>query len=204
MNQDQPLFWEVLQTRRSIRKFTDKPVSRETIERLLQAAVLAPNAHNRQSWRFVALSKAEDIRRLAEEMGVDYRAALQAGGMNVKEVEARAEGRKARICGAQVVIVVCVDPADLDRYADPNRDDGEYLMGVQSAALGGGYLLLAAHAEGLGGTWMCAPLFAPERVREACDLPQTWIPQGMVLLGYPAEEPKKKERKPLEEVVRFV
>ena len=204
MNQDQSLFWEVLQTRRSIRKFTDKSISRDTIERLLQAAVLAPNAHNRQTWRFVVLSKAEDILRLAKGMGVDYRKALKAGGMTEEEVDARAEGRKARICNAPVVIVVCLNLADLDRYADSNRDNGEYIMGVQSAALGGGHLLLAAHAEGLGGGWMCAPLFAPERVREACELPSSWIPQGMVLLGYPAEEPEQKGRKPLEEVVRFV
>jgi nitroreductase len=137
-------------------------------------------------------------------MGVDYRAALKAGGMTAEEVEARAENRKARICGAQVVILLLMDVDDLDKHRDANRDIGEFTMGIQSTALAGGYLLLAAHAEGLGGGWMCAPLFAPERVREACELPTTWIPQGMVLLGYPAEEPKKKERKPLEEVVRFV
>lgn len=204
MNQDQPMFWEIIRTRRSIRKFTDKPISRETIERLLQAATLAPNAHNRQSWRFVVLSKLEDILKLAEGMGVDYRAALKSSGLTDEEVQAKADTRKACICGAPVVIVVCVDTSDLDMYADPNRDNGEYIMGVQSAGLGGGYLLLAAHAEGLGGVWMCAPLFAPERVREACDLPQTWIPQGMVLIGYKAEEPEKKGRKPLREVVRFV
>ena len=204
MNQNQPLFWEVIRTRRSIRNFTDKPVSKETIERLLQAAVLAPNAHNRQSWRFVVLSKAEDILRLAEVMWVDYRAGLKSGGMTEEEVQARASARKARICIAPVVIVMFVDTADLEKFSDANRDNGEYMMAVQSAALAGGHLLLAAHAEGLGSVWMCAPLFAPERIREACELPSNWIPQGMILLGCPAEEPEKKGRKPIEEVVRFI
>ena len=150
------------------------------------------------------LSKAEDILRLAEGLGVDYRAALKAGGMNEEEIQARAEARKARICIAPVVIVMCVDTADLEKFTDANRDDGEYMMAVQSAALGAGQLLLAAHAEVLGGVWMCTPLFAPERVREACNLPKDWIPQGMVLLGYPDEETEKKGRKPMEEVVRYI
>jgi nitroreductase len=52
--------------------------------------------------------------------------------------------------------------------------------------------------------WICAPLFAPERVREALDLPPNWMPQGMISLGYPAEEPKDKAMKQLNEVVRFI
>ena len=204
MKKEQPLFWDVIHKRRSIRQFEPRPVPRELIEKLLQAAILAPNAHNRQSWRFVVLTSSDDILRLAEGMGVDYRAALLADGMPEEEVESRAERRKERICGAPAVVLLCLDSDDMNKHADANRDDGEYIMGVQSVALAGGHTLLAAYAEGLGGVWMCAPLFAPQRVREACDLPETWTPQGMILLGYPAEEPEPKERKPLEEVVRFM
>lgn len=204
MRKNQHLFWDVLRTRRSIRNFEPRPVSKGTVEHILQGAILAPNAHNRQSWRFVVLSKAEDILRLAEGMGVDYRAALLAGGIPEEEVEARAGRRRERICGAPVVVVLCIETTDLDTYTDANRDDGEYVMGVQSAAMAGGHMLLAAHAEGLGGVWICAPLFAPQSVRQACDLPESWIPQGMILLGNPAEDPEQKERKPLEEVVRYM
>lgn len=204
MKKKQPLFWDVIRKRRSIRQFEPRPVPRELIEKLLQAAILAPNAHNRQSWRFVVLTSSDDILRLAEGMGVDYRAALLADGMPEEEVEARAERRKERICGAPVVVLLCMDSDDLSKHDDANRDDGEYIMGIQSVALAGGHMLLAAHAEGLGGVWMCAPLFAPQRVREACDLPESWIPQGLILLGYPAEEPETKARRPLEEVVRFM
>jgi coenzyme F420-0:L-glutamate ligase/coenzyme F420-1:gamma-L-glutamate ligase len=76
-------------------------------------------------------------------------------------------------------------------------------MGTQSVALAGLQLLLAAHAEGLGGTWICWPLFAPEETRRALDLPSEWEPQGMIFLGYPAEQPEIPRRKAIEEVVRF-
>ncbi len=60
-----------------------------------------------------------------------------------------------------------------------------------------------AHAEGLGACWVCAPLFAPEEVRAELALPLDWQPQGVVTLGYPAEE-KEKTRASLEERVKFV
>jgi len=60
---------EAISRRRSIRKFKDAPVPREMIERVLSAAVLAPSAKNRQSWRFVVLQGAARLKlaRLMEE-----------------------------------------------------------------------------------------------------------------------------------------
>jgi F420 biosynthesis protein FbiB-like protein len=202
--ENSPRFWDVLERRRSIRKFKNQPVSPEIIEKMLMAAVRAPNAHNRQSWRFAVLTNSVDIERLAVRMSEDYRQTLLASGLSPQEIEVRTEGRKARICGTPLVIVLFVDTANLDNYGDQNRQSGENLMAVQSAALAGGHLLLAAEALGLGGLWMCAPLFAPQRVIEALDLPQTWLAQGMFLLGKPDEAPPYRERKPLEEVVRYI
>ncbi|HKJ27072.1 MAG TPA: nitroreductase family protein [Anaerolineales bacterium] len=197
-------FWNVLESRRSVRRFKPAPVPPDVIERLLAAAVRAPNAHNRQSWRFAVLQAPADIERLADGMGVDYRKVMLEGGTPPDQVEARAAGRKARICGAPLVIVAFVDTTDLDSYKDPNRDNGEYMMAVQSAALAGGYLLLAAEALGLGGVWMCAPLFTPERVRELFSLPEFWQAQGMFLLGVPDDEPAYRERRPLDEVIKYL
>ena len=70
-------------------------------------------------------------------------------------------------------------------------------MAVQSVALACQNLLLAAHAHGLGGCWMCAPLFAPDIVRSALALPESWQPQALITLGYPAEA-RESTREPLE------
>jgi len=199
-----PTFWEVVQTRRSIRIFEDRPVPPALIKELLQTAVLAPSAHNAQHWRFVVITKLEDKQRFAEGMGIDFRASLLAGGISPEEVEERAAARAKRITDAPAIIVLCLDTEDVKNFTDPNRNNGDYLMGVQSVALAGGQLLLAAHAEGLGAVWICAPLFAPDRVRETLDLPHNWIPQGMISLGYPAEEPKPKAMKPMDKIVRYI
>jgi nitroreductase len=92
---------------------------------------------------------------------------------------------------------------DMDEYPDRERKRAEYRMAVQGVAMAGENLLLAAHAHGLGACWMCAPLFAQEVVATALNLPSTWEPQGLVLLGWPAGPGKIRERRPLDEVATY-
>jgi nitroreductase len=80
----------------------------------------------------------------------------------------------------------------------------EALMGTQSVALAGLQILLGAHAEGLGGTWICWPLFAPAETRIALGLSTEWEPQGMLFLGYPFEQPETPIRPPLEEITLWL
>ena len=73
--------------------------------------------------------------------------------------------------------------ADMDQYPDDRRQQAERVMAVQSVALAAQNLLLAAHAEGLGACWMCAPLFCPDVVRDALALPEDWEAQALIHAG---------------------
>ena len=126
-------FWEVVEGRRSVRRFQDRSVPRELIEKLLGAAVRAPNAHNAQTWRFVVVTQKEDKASLAERMGANFRRDLEKEGVHADQIEARVERSYDRLVGAPVVVVLCVDTADLPRFSVADRTDGEYLMAVQSA-----------------------------------------------------------------------
>ncbi len=77
-------------------------------------------------------------------------------------------------------------------------------MGVQGVAMAGVTLLFAAHTLGLGGVWLCAPLFTPETVRYCLNLSETWLPQGLILLGYPAENPAPRPRQLIREVSLYL
>ncbi|MBL8133888.1 MAG: nitroreductase family protein [Anaerolineae bacterium] len=186
--------------RRSIRQYTDQPVPRPLIEQVLTAAVWAASSHNRQPWRFAVVTDAAIKQRLAEAMGAQLRRDLAADGVDEAVIARDAERSYARITGAPAVIMVCLTMRDMDTYADQRRSLLEQHMAVQSTAMAGMNLLLAAHDVGLGACWMCAPLFCSDVARAVLELPEDWQPQGLVTLGYPAEI-REKTRRPLEESV---
>jgi F420 biosynthesis protein FbiB-like protein len=196
-------FLEWLRTRRSIRRFRPEPVPEPLVRAVLDAATWAPSAHNRQPWRFAVVSERPAKVRLAEAMGARLRADLSRDGLAAKVIEREVGRSFDRLTAPPILILLCLTMEDMDRYPDPGRQRNEWLMAVQSAALAGGTLLLAAHDLGLGGCWMCAPLFAPQEALNALGLPPSWQPQGLIALGYPAESPSKSRRPP-EEVVRFI
>jgi len=196
------LVW--LQSRRSVRRFSSQPVPPELAHELLTAAMWAPSAHNRQPWRFVVLQTVESREKLAQAMGASYYRDLLKDGMAGEAAAKQVERSRQRIVQAPLAVLLCLDKDQVDIYADAPRQQAAYLMMTQSVALAGGYLLLAAHAHGLGGVWMCAPLFAPAAVRQALELPSDWEPQTLLLIGYPARIPPAPARRELSEVTRYV
>jgi F420 biosynthesis protein FbiB-like protein len=192
---------DLLQRRRSIRRYTEQPLPAGVIERLLTAAVWAPSAHNRQPWRFAVLTEAASKKRLARAMSDKLRADRLADGDAPEVVEQDAVRSFARLTGAPVVVVACLTMTGMDQYPDARRNKAEYLMAVQSVAMALQNLLLAAHAEGLGACWMCAPLFCQDAVREALNLPDDWEAQALITLGFPASAGKPASRRLLSEVM---
>lgn len=130
-------------------------------------------------------------------MGERLRSDRTRDGDSAAAIEVDVQRSRDRITGAPVAIAVCLTMEEMDAYPDGSRSDAERTMAVQSTAMAGAHLLLAAHAEGLGACWMCAPLFCPHEVRSALALPAAWQPQGLALLGYPAEGGRSRPRKPL-------
>jgi F420 biosynthesis protein FbiB-like protein len=194
---------ELFAGRRSIRRFRNEIVPHKLLVELLTAAIWAPSAHNRQPWRFAVIDQPRTKERLARAMGKRLRADLMADGVPVQIIEADVDRSFERITGAPVVVLVALTVEGMDSYPDQRRQNNEWLMAVQSAAMAGQNLMLAAHANGLGSCWMCGPLFSPEVVRKTLNLPADWQPQGLIILGYPDEE-RQNERRPLADVVRFV
>jgi coenzyme F420-0:L-glutamate ligase/coenzyme F420-1:gamma-L-glutamate ligase len=192
---------DVLRERQTVRRFMPDPVPPEVIERLVVAATRAPSAHNRQPWRFCLVYDKRRKTALAEAMGQRLRSDRERDGDDAASIDRDVKRSYERIVGAPVVITVCMTLEDMDRYPDERRAGAEWVMAVQSTAMAGENLLLAAHAEGLGACWICAPLFCPDEVRQALTLPEEWMPQGIVLVGYIAEAGKLRERKPLSSVV---
>lgn len=193
---------QLIRGRRAIRRYQDRPIERGIIENLIDTALWAPSAHNRQPWRFAVLTSKELKENLAEAMGERLVQDRLNDGDPVKIIERDVARSHARICGAPVVIIVFLSMSDMDHYADARRSHAEHMMAVQSVAMAAQNLWLLAHAEGLGACWLCAPLFVPDLVRDILSLPDDWEAQGLMTLGWPAEI-RSRNRRPWQESVRF-
>ncbi|HVU68013.1 MAG TPA: nitroreductase family protein [Ktedonobacteraceae bacterium] len=192
---------ELLRGRRSVRQYQSTPVPRALIERVLEAARWAPSPHGRQPWRFVVLTRQERKERLADFMGESWRKNLEMDRQDAAIVQIRLDKSRQRILQAPALILPCLYLEDLDRYPDEQRQRDETTMAIQSLGAAIQNMLLMAYDLGLDGGWMCAPLFCPDVVCQALDLDTRLIPHALITLGYAAADPKRRERRPLSELI---
>lgn len=188
-----------LRTRRSIRRFKRELVPAPVIERILETATYAPSAHNLQPWRFAVIADPSVRTRLGQALTAKMHADMTAAGAQISEIDSRAERSLHRIEEAPVLILLCRDVT-----AIRGDKQEEITMSIQSVAAAGLQLLLAAHAEGLGGNWICWPLYAQEAARAALKLPDTWEPQAMFFIGYTDEKTGEKVLKARDEIVIII
>lgn len=197
-------FADVLRRRKMVRNYTDAPVDREAVERIVDAGRRAPSGGFSQGARFVVVTEEGTRRRIAELADEQW------------YVD---RGHEPWISRAPVHIVVGMREDDYhDRYQEPDKlEDGKEIewpvpwwwIDAGKAMM---LLLLGAVDEGLGaGLFGCYPAENNDRLRELLGMPGDVAVVGVVTVGHPAPEPmqerRKKElrrrRRPLEEVVRW-
>ena len=156
----------VIHSRKSVRHYTDQPVTREELDTLLRAGMAAPTAGNAQPWTFVAMTDKGKLRALAQ--GLEY-------------------GRMLAKAGA--AIVVCGVPDD----ALPGEANDMWVLDCSTASEN---ILLAAEGSGLGAVWVGVyPIEERiKHVRTVLNLPESVVPLNVISLGHPTgiERPKRK------------
>jgi coenzyme F420-0:L-glutamate ligase/coenzyme F420-1:gamma-L-glutamate ligase len=182
--------------RRSVRQFSPRPVEPALVEQLIAAACLAPAPHHSRPWRFVTLSAAARA-ALTDAMGERWRQDLERDGLPEARIRRLLDRSRARLAAAPVLILASVVGEAQRRWPDQRRQRAEELMFGQSLGAAIQSLMLAAHARGLASYWLSAPLFCPEAVRLALDLPSGFEPQALIAIGYPKEGLRLPPRPPL-------
>jgi nitroreductase len=168
-------FKDALQGRRSVRRYEARPVTREMVRALLDAAEAAPSAGNLRSRTYVVITRPE-----------------------MRKVLAMAAYGQEQVESAPLLIVIC---ADVDRSSSRYGDRGS-LYAIQDADVAAMCLLLAAHDEGLGACWNGA--FDDSLVREELDLAEHILPVAIISLGWPAEAPAAPQRRNQDEAVSWI
>ncbi|MHB8927621.1 MAG: nitroreductase family protein [Bacillota bacterium] len=187
--------YEAIAKRRSIRKYKDKPVSRDLVARLLDAAIKAPSGSNRQPWRFVVLEGARKD-RLVEIFAAEVQRLREAD----RDIGSAAES--ARIMAQAPVAILVYDPLwtpDEDHGGD-NRHRA--LVDTQSVGAAIQNLLLAATAEGLGSLWIADIFVAERQVAEWLGRRDELV--AAVSIGWPDQSPAARPRKARDEVTEWI
>lgn len=194
-----------VEARRSIRAFVPEPVPRDALDAIVEAACLAPAPHHSRPWRFVIVDTDDGKRSLADGMGERWRRDLLADGIAAQRVDALVDASHAKITGAPACVLGCLTWDGLDRYPDERRQRAEWGMALLSLGAAVENLMLAAADRGLASCWVAAPIFCPEEARDALQLPDTWLPHALVLVGVPDPSYTGRVRPPvpMEELRRY-
>lgn len=191
----------IITSRRSVRRFLPDSVDEARLVRLVEAARWAPSPHNSQPWRFAIVRHGPARTGLGDAMADRWRKDLASHGENDPRVLRLVENRRKRLLEAPGAIVACLTSEGLDDYPDEERRNAEWLTAEQSLGAAVQNLLLAAHDDGLGACWICAPAFCPDTVKAALDLPESWEPRALVLAGIPEVVPPVRERRSLDSFI---
>jgi nitroreductase len=207
---------QLIQQRRSVRRFDSRPVSDEDIRELIDCARFAPSDTNSQTWEFVAIADPDKIRAI-ERMTWDELHRIAA------EAEQRGHGREARLlvksfgpyatafADAPVLIVCLATPYESkfrNKIFDPIGFVSEEVWreeGIKSSCLASMNLMLAAHARGLATCPMTGPvLLAEKQLRQYIGIDDSRQVNMVIALGYPAEIPSKLPRKEVDEILTII
>ena len=193
-------FLELMQARRSIRRFSDEPVPWELVENAILVAGTAPSGAHQQPWTFVVVSDPETKRRIHEAAELEERRNYESRMSDEWREAIRPIGtdwHKPHLSDAPYVIVVFEQPYGLQ----PDGTKVKHYYVRESVGIAIGFLLAALHEAGLATlTHTPSPMGF---LHEILERPENERPLVVIPVGYPTEEATVPliERKPLDDIL---
>ncbi len=176
---------ECIQSRRSIRRYTGQPITRETIEQIVALASYAPSWKNTQIARYTIVTDRAVIEKIANEcvLGFTHNAGILLG------------------CTVLAVQSVLVKHSGYDRDGSFSTAKGQHWESFD-AGIAAQTFCLAANEFGVGTCIL--GIFDDAKVAEAVNLPSTQSVSCLIPMGYPAENPAVPARKSVGELIRYI
>ena len=174
-----------IRTRRSVRKFEDRPVPHEIVNEIIGDSAMAPSWKNCQPVRYIAVEDPALKEKIASEcvMDVQYNA------------------NTIRRCPLLMVIAIVHGRSGFERdgaFSTSKEDRWEMF----DAGIATQTLCLSAHDRGIGSVVM--GIFDEDKLAQVLQLPEGQIVGGLVAMGYPAETPATPKRKAVEDLLRYL
>lgn len=167
--------------RRSVRKFSGKPVDEELINGILEQAMKAPTTGNMQLYS-VVVSRSEEGRKRLAPLHFSQPAAT----------------------GAPVLLTVCADITRFTRWCELNRADAgfdnflSFMSAFADSIIFAQQIVTIAESEGLGTCYLGTVTYNAPEISRLLNLPELVFPVACIALGWPEGEGEETERLPLE------
>jgi nitroreductase len=209
---------ELIKSRRSIRQWQDKPVSEKLLCQAIELATYAPNGGNQQNWHFYVIVNQNIIRSIADavQARADYMASWPEAA-KYGEATARMLQRSSFFRSAPTAIAVTTRQYEsvIEKLSAGRKDTDARARqiyewrhianaGIQSVASAVAYLVLILHQMGLGAVWMTGPMQAKGEIEKILKVPAGMDLVAFIPVGYPAENPALRVRKPVNEVCQVI
>ncbi len=172
---------DLIKLRQSDRKYSDKPVEKEKVDRILEAGRMAPSACNAQPWKFIVVDNPELLGKLAEA------ASAKLLGMNMF------------VSQAPLMIVIVRESPNFSSKIGATIKNKDYSLidiGIASENI-----CLQAKAEGIGSCML--GWFDEMMVKNILEIPRSKRVELIITLGYSLNDKREKRRKPAEETVAY-
>lgn len=180
--------FELIKSRRSIRKYSDKKIEKQDLEKIVDAGIHAPSGQNKQPWYIVAIHSDEallEVRKLFQALIPSLRKELERDIPDHKEVIEETVRFTDTMGNAQAVILVFLNrsyPSDVE------------MTMVESAAAAMQNMLLAAHALGISACWQTSVLNGQDLFIEKYAKDKGMM-IGAITLGYNDQTHRELPRK---------
>lgn len=188
--------------RRSIRKFTDKPISKNDITDILQSGIKAPSSKNRQPWKYIVIQgNAKEEMLNAFRKGIEREENDSALLPQSKQHIAAAK-YTINIMEEAPVIFFVVNSLGKNISVELTTEEHIYeICNIQSISASIQNMLLAATEKGIGSLWICDIYFAYPELYKWLNSDGQLI--AAIAFGYPNEAPKERPRKNLDDIVEW-
>lgn len=176
---------ELITGRRSVRSFTAREVSRETLTDVVALARFAPSWKNSQTVRYLAVTDADTKERIARD-------AVMGFSINQNTI---------RSAPVLMLLTTVNGRSGYERDGSPSTDKGTHWQSFD-AGVAAQTFCLAAYQFGLGTVIM--GIYDEGKLRGVVPVPDGESVSAMIALGYPAETPNAPKRKEVSDLLRFV
>lgn len=189
-------------SRRSIRKFSDKPVARELIEQIILAGIVAPSAKNRQPWKYIVFGGEAKNELLTQmECGIERE---ESGAARLPHSQKGIPDAKytLKVMKQAPVIIIVLNENGGSPFAEINADDRiTEMCDLLSIGASIENMLLRATELGLGTLWIANTCYAYDELTDFLGTESQLA--GAIALGYADETPAARPRKSLDAVAEF-